>query len=69
MMQCGVCAWLEGLYRLERGGCCLLEGCIGFMELSLFNIGQRLKVELQYLLRRYLPTRRCPLNNLMHRVA
>jgi len=56
MVQCGVCAWLGGLYRLERGGCGLLEGCIGFMELSLFNIGQRLKVELQYLLRRYLPT-------------
>ena len=39
MVQCGVCAWLGGLYRLERGGCGLLEGCIGFMELSLFNIG------------------------------
>lgn len=39
MVQCGVCAWLGGLYRLKRGGCSLLEGCIGFMELSLFNIG------------------------------
>lgn len=58
MMQCGVCAWLGDLHRLKCGGCGLLEGCIGFMELSLFNIGQRLKVELQYLLRRYLPTRK-----------
>jgi len=55
MVQCGVCAWLGGLYRLERGGCGVLEGCIGFMELALFHIGQRLKVELQYLFRRYLP--------------
>jgi hypothetical protein len=55
MVQCGVCAWLGDLNRLKCGGCSLLEGCIGLMELSLFNIGQWLKVELQYLLRRYLP--------------
>jgi len=55
VVQCGVCAWLGGDCRLERGGFGGLEGCIGFTELLLLKMRQRCKVEFQYLLRRYLP--------------
>jgi hypothetical protein len=55
VVQFPVCAWFGVSYGLKRGGCGLLEGCIGFTELMLFRVRQRSKVELQCLLRRYLP--------------
>jgi hypothetical protein len=48
-VQRGVCPWLRHLYRLECGGRDLLEAYVGFLELMLFCIRQRRKVELQAL--------------------
>ena len=57
VVQCGVCVWLGDLYSLECEGRDPFEGCIGFTELLLLKMRQRCKVELQCLLRRYLPNR------------
>jgi hypothetical protein len=47
MVQGRVRLRFRGPYRLKRRGRGFLEGEVGFMELSLFSIGQRCKVELQ----------------------
>jgi hypothetical protein len=57
MVQFRVRPRFRGQYRLERRGRDLLEDFVGFTELSPLKIGQVCKVELQYLLRRYLPDR------------
>jgi hypothetical protein len=55
VVQRRVRAWLRRLYRLECARRDILEAYVGFLELTLFCIRQRCKVELQYLLRRCLP--------------
>jgi hypothetical protein len=55
VVQDRVCVWLQELYSLKRGGRDVFKGRVGLTELLLFNMGQRCKIELQYLLRRYLP--------------
>ena len=55
VVQRRVRPWLRGPYCLECGGRDVLEAYVGFLELTLFCICQRCKVELQHLLRRYLP--------------
>ena len=55
VVQRRVRPWLRCLYLLECGGRDVLEAYVGFLELTPFCICQRCKVELQHLLRRYLP--------------
>ncbi len=43
-MQRRVRLQLRGLYGLEDGRCDVPEGCVGFMDLMLFGIGQRGKL-------------------------